>query len=318
MRYGLPYKGSKNGIAEWIVRTLPAADTFVDLFCGGGAVTHAAMLSGKWEHFIMNDIDARLPELFKDCAFGKHTIKNHPEWISRQEFHERKADDAYIALVWSFGNNGIDYLYGEDIEEFKHAYHKAVFYGELEGLQPYGYKLTKSNKPDVYERYLDYQRQIKIIIQDKPADITRLNNLERIQNIESLQRLQSLQSLQSFGRDFAEVLIPKGALIYCDIPYNNSKCGKYKGFNHERFYEWARQQDNIFISEYHMPDDFIPFARIEKAVMSAANTNAIKATETIFTNRQTYESFDSTTRDLIKTRFGNQVSIFDFISEEAP
>ena len=99
MRYGLPYKGSKNGIAEWIVRTLPAADTFVDLFCSGGAVTHAAMLSGKWEHFIMNDIDARLPELFKDCAFGKHTIKNHPEWISRQEFHERKADDAYIALV---------------------------------------------------------------------------------------------------------------------------------------------------------------------------------------------------------------------------
>ena len=67
-----------------------------------------------------------------------------------------------------------------------------------------------------------------------------------------------------------------------------------------------------------MPDDFIPFARIEKAVMSAVNTNAIKATETIFTNRRTYESFDSATRDLIKTRFGNQVSIFDFISEEAP
>lgn len=32
MRYGLPYKGSKNSIAEWIVRQLPYADTFVDLF----------------------------------------------------------------------------------------------------------------------------------------------------------------------------------------------------------------------------------------------------------------------------------------------
>ena len=51
MRYGLPYKGSKNGIALWIVNNLPPAEYFVDLFCGGGAVTHAAMLSGKWEQF---------------------------------------------------------------------------------------------------------------------------------------------------------------------------------------------------------------------------------------------------------------------------
>lgn len=36
MRYGLPYKGSKNKIAEWVVDTLPRADVFVDLFFGGG------------------------------------------------------------------------------------------------------------------------------------------------------------------------------------------------------------------------------------------------------------------------------------------
>ena len=36
MRYGLPYKGSKNSIAEWIVDSLPRADIFVDLFFGGG------------------------------------------------------------------------------------------------------------------------------------------------------------------------------------------------------------------------------------------------------------------------------------------
>ena len=35
MNYGLPYQGSKNGIAEWVVGQLPAAETFVDLFCGG-------------------------------------------------------------------------------------------------------------------------------------------------------------------------------------------------------------------------------------------------------------------------------------------
>lgn len=36
MRYGLPYKGSKNGIAKWIVQELPPADVFCDLFFGGG------------------------------------------------------------------------------------------------------------------------------------------------------------------------------------------------------------------------------------------------------------------------------------------
>ena len=60
MRYGLPYKGSKNSIARWIIDSLPPADTFVDLFFGGGAVTHAALLSGKYQHFIANDIDDRL------------------------------------------------------------------------------------------------------------------------------------------------------------------------------------------------------------------------------------------------------------------
>ena len=57
MRYGLPYKGSKNGIAEWIVSELPTAHTFVDLFFGGGAITHRAMLTGKYQQFIVNDIE---------------------------------------------------------------------------------------------------------------------------------------------------------------------------------------------------------------------------------------------------------------------
>jgi hypothetical protein len=47
-------------------------------------------------------------------------------------------------LVWSFGNNGKDYLYGADIEDMKHAYHKAVYEGDIDALKPYGYKLSKS------------------------------------------------------------------------------------------------------------------------------------------------------------------------------
>lgn len=63
MRYGVPYRGSKNKIAQWVISNLPAGDTLVDLFAGGCAVTHAALLSGKWNHIVANDIgDA--PQLF--------------------------------------------------------------------------------------------------------------------------------------------------------------------------------------------------------------------------------------------------------------
>jgi hypothetical protein len=54
---GAPYQGSKGRIAKDIVDLLPKGERFVDLFSGGGAVTHAAMLSDKFNSFHMNDIN---------------------------------------------------------------------------------------------------------------------------------------------------------------------------------------------------------------------------------------------------------------------
>ena len=304
MRYGLPYKGSKNSIAEWIVDNLPRSEVFCDLFFGGGAITHRAMLTGKYKQFIVNDIDARLPKLFLDCAYGKYTVENHPEWITRNEFNAKKEEDAYIALVWSFGNNGKDYLYGTDIEDMKHAYHKAVYEDDLDALKPYGYKLSKSDKKGVYERYIEYQRQIKKQTPQIQLEVvTRQTEIER------------LQSLQSFEVDYQDVPIPEGALIYCDIPYNATNCGKYKGFNHARFYEWARKQENIYISEYTMPADFIPIARIDKVQLSANNGNGYHAEERIWVNKKTYYKMSKERRIIAEAEMSEQTNIFDYLED---
>lgn len=69
--YGVPYMGSKNAIAETIVNALPPADTLVDLFAGGCAITHCAILSGKYKQVIANDIAPFGPRLFKDAVDGK-------------------------------------------------------------------------------------------------------------------------------------------------------------------------------------------------------------------------------------------------------
>ena len=86
MRYGIPYKGCKSKYAEQILSYIPSADNFYDLFCGGGAITHCALLQNRWENYIMNDIDEGLSQLFVDAVNGKY--KNEKRWISREDFFQ--------------------------------------------------------------------------------------------------------------------------------------------------------------------------------------------------------------------------------------
>ena len=101
--YGLPYKGSKNKLADWLLSYLPSSPVFVDLFAGGCAVTHKAIETGKYKSFIINDLgDA--PQLFLDAISGKYN--NEQRWISREDFNRLKDSEAYVKYCWSFGNGG--------------------------------------------------------------------------------------------------------------------------------------------------------------------------------------------------------------------
>jgi len=94
--------GSKSTIAEWVISHLPKADTLVDAFAGGCALTHAAMLSRKFKRIIANDItDA--PKLFIDAC--NVLYKDEKRWVSREYFEANKDNDPFVRLIWSFGNN---------------------------------------------------------------------------------------------------------------------------------------------------------------------------------------------------------------------
>ena len=84
MNYGLPYKGSKNRIAKKILDVLPAAPVLYDVFCGGCAITHAALLSGKYSRVVANDINGMIPHAFEKAIRGG--FRNEDRWISREEF----------------------------------------------------------------------------------------------------------------------------------------------------------------------------------------------------------------------------------------
>ena len=153
MKYGLPYKGSKNKLAERIVRLLPKRTHLIDLFCGGCAVSHAALLMGKYEHIHINDINWMCPTLFIDALNGKYNDENR--WISREDFFRLKDTDPYVAVVWSFGNNLRSYLYSKEIEPLKKAIHYAMFFSDYSLGKELGHDLSFIDPiQDLQKRYL--------------------------------------------------------------------------------------------------------------------------------------------------------------------
>lgn len=176
MKYGLPYKGSKNKLAERIVSLLPKRTHLINLFCGGCAVSHAALLRNKYEHIHINDINWMCPTLFIDALNGKY--QNETRWISREDFFKLKDTDPYVAVVWSFGNNLRDYLYSKKIEPLKKAIHYAIFFHDYSLGQELGYDLSFIEPiSDIQRRYAAVKRDCRA--QRLTTESIRLENAER-------------------------------------------------------------------------------------------------------------------------------------------
>lgn len=270
MKYGLPYKGSKNRLAERITRFLPEGEHLIDLFCGGCAVSHAALLRGKWAHVHINDADWRPPTLFKEILEGKYA--DEKRWIGREDFFRLKDTDPYVACVWSFGNDMRTYMYSSELEPFKRAIHYAVYFGDGAPLRELGHDPSFLNGIDeTRARYSAVRRYF--IGENVPrgqvyenvgrADAVtnigrlRLQHMERRQSLPQCETNKATPRLTMSTLDYAEVEIPEGSVVYCDIPYIGTNVyDKKNKFDYERFYQWAESQAApIFISSYEMPRD---------------------------------------------------------------
>lgn len=203
MKYGLPYKGSKNKLAERIVRLLPQKKHLIDLFCGGCAVSHAALLMGKYEHIHINDINWMCPTLFIDALNGKYN--NEKRWISREDFFRLKGTDPYVAVVWSFGSNMRDYLYSREIEPLKKAIHYAMFFSDYSLGKELGHDLSFIDTvQDIQKRYIAVKRYFSKLGHFQQQSFEGGEN-QRLQQ-ESFNRTIRLSSMQM------ERWHPKGCL----------------------------------------------------------------------------------------------------------
>ncbi len=84
---------------------------------------------------------------------------------------------------------------------------------------------------------------------------------------------------------YENLTIPDNSIIYCDPPYENTT--KYKGtFNYNNFWNWCRKMsisNEVYVSEYNAPEDFI--CLWQKSVPSSLtqNTGAKYNIEKLFT-----------------------------------
>jgi len=231
MNYGLPYKGSKNRIAKKILDVLPPAPVLYDVFAGGCAITHAAMLSGKYSRVVANDLNGMIPHAFETAITGG--FRNEDRWISRNDFQRLYKTDPYVAICFSFGNNLHEYCYARDLEPYKRALHYAIFWkdtGPWRELCPEtadALKKAVESEQDRHKRRIGAGRAIVTALKaglmngtidpavmNKPIyrkirkektpglslqsaeSVERLKSLETLENDERLQRLESLERFE--------------------------------------------------------------------------------------------------------------------------
>lgn len=292
MRYGIPYQGSKNSIAREIVRFLPAAGTLIDICAGGCAITHAALelckgIAPKWERIISNDINPMPGKLFRDAIDGKYA--NETRWISREEFHRLKGSDPYVAYCWSFGNKARDYLYSAEFEPWKRAVHYARVLGDREPLQEFGIE-SDGSPADIRAHEQEYkEKYIRWMVSQPWARSSQIDNhqksLGRLHSLQSLEMLPELHRITQTVLSYDCVEIPEDSVVYADIPYHDTECGSYEGFDHHDFFDWAaRQRVPVFISSYQIDDPrFVcVWERGKRCLLQAGGGGALR-TERIYT-----------------------------------
>ena len=309
INYGLPYMGSKNMIAKYIVEKLPAGNRLVELFCGGCAISHFSMLQGKYNEYLLNDIDPRPSKTFVKALHGG--FNNETRWISREDFFKLKDEDDYVRLCFSFGNRGDSYMYSKTLEPYKKALHMAVIFNdwsEVHALMPevadycekeckhletsmdrrkrFNYAIAEALKKTGSPEIIDSNPLYRAIRGIKKGSLERLQSL---QSLESLERLQSLKRLESpaieiTAKSYCEYEYRDGDVVYCDPPYDGQEPYPHApGFDSTSFWEWVRTRPYpVYVSESKAPEDFVKIWSKERPSILSDKGSTGKREEALF------------------------------------
>ena len=137
--FGLPYMGSKNETAENIVSMFPRSRRLLDLFGGGASVTHAALVSGRFEQVVYNDLDPLMVDMLNRLM----TDPLPPlRFVGRDEFKERYKVDPMVFFCWKFPGAHPEYLFSPGSEKLHELIFKLHEEREKPGLGEYRFQMA--------------------------------------------------------------------------------------------------------------------------------------------------------------------------------
>lgn len=316
----IPYKGGKQKHAAILLDRMleikPKAKVFYDLFGGGASMSFEALRRGMTVHY--NEIDTGMCNLLAFIRDNKEHSKHgfFPEswynFVGREDFMVCKGKtDAYsqfVKVIYSFGNNGRDYLFNRDREQYKKAFHNLVLFGEdtLDFMQDYSTRLVKEKYgvdvvlnldfpvgKNYTERRLNVRKQINVF--EKNCNVAQLRALQNLEQLEQLERLQQLErlwgniitnKLKITNKSFDCVQVEgdcEDVIIYLDPPYRGTD--KYThDLSHDIVASFMVQSPyQCFLSEYSAPFESVLDIHTRSTMASASNRT--KAVERLFVNK---------------------------------
>ena len=140
----------------------------------------------------------------------------------------------------------------------------------------------------IEKSYEDFsEKYITLLGLQSLQSLQSLSRLQRLQRLQSLKRIPALNRLTQTAFSYEYIKIPDDSVVYADIPYQNTECGSYEGFDHQAFFDWAaRQRVPVFISSYQIDDPrFVCVWEREKRCLLQAGGGGALRTERIYTQR---------------------------------
>ncbi|QKE60388.1 hypothetical protein [Streptococcus phage smHBZ8] len=313
---GLGYMGAKRliswEIGEEIEFQVPDFDVFVDAFGGGGSMSCEFLMRGK--KVMYNDLDKGVHDVFKYAMNTEFEPEFYNELlISRAEFkkvlnkkHKTVIDNLKL-LINSFGNRSEAYLYSKEFGELKFLLAKEILKDDAFGFRN-------------YRKNSIFISKINNLEGRRSVEKNRLQQLEQLKQLEQLQRLQQLLKLNQLRnrrekdsivfenldyKSFITQQRNKKGVLYCDIPYKNTKDYSVGKFDHKKFFNFISEEAKyfkaVFVSSYQISDDGFKLVKeFKKKSTLASGTSLSGDNEKLYT--------------LKDFELARQMDIFDYLS----
>lgn len=272
--YGLPYQGSKNTLAPKIVELFPAADSFLDACCGGGAVTHAAVLSGKFKKVTAVDTWEPILRLLRATMikYGYIDYEHYP-FVSKEEFdrirrNPETVSDSVAMFTHSFGFKGNTYAWCPERVPMKRLVHEIVL-GQTAEDRRYAFlrfaAYCRDNPPS---------REMWTWVRH-PEELTSLSRIRSVE--ESMATRNTDTKLDIRCADLFTLDYDSHDVIYFDPPYVGTTKYRYKKFNHDRFEsllrDLKRDGKRVYVSEFECPAGYEKIASYDKLSLMNSEKN---------------------------------------------